>query len=257
MRGKVLVFVATRQAAEDLTTALRQATTAAVDCLHGEKQQFDRSSVMAQFKKGSLRIVIATDVAARGLDVADVATGNVFPSVSMSDQLRRAAQYRHLRPPHRSRLSHRRRGFLARRRHHVTHGERRLLRGRAREAPANRGHCSLASPRNPRGEGDDAAAEGKRRFGLRRRGGCGRKGGRRVRRLFQTGEGGDARNRDGDGVAALQDALRPADQHLHHRGHAASGYTGAAAAVDADGGVRERKGDEGDADAAGDQLRRT
>lgn len=42
MRGKVLVFVATRQAAEDLTTALRQATTAAVDCLHGEKQQFDR-----------------------------------------------------------------------------------------------------------------------------------------------------------------------------------------------------------------------
>ena len=76
MRGKVLVFVATRQAAEDLTTALRQVTTAPVDCLHGDKQQFDRSTVMMQFKKGALRIVIATDVAARGLDVADVATGS-------------------------------------------------------------------------------------------------------------------------------------------------------------------------------------
>ena len=50
-------------------------TTASLDCLHGDKTQYDRSDVMNRFKKGSLRIVIATDVAARGLDVTDIMTG--------------------------------------------------------------------------------------------------------------------------------------------------------------------------------------
>ena len=43
-----------------------------VDSLHGDKQQFQRTRVMDQFKKGQLKILIATDVAARGLDVKDI-----------------------------------------------------------------------------------------------------------------------------------------------------------------------------------------
>ena len=43
-----------------------------VDALHGDKQQFLRTKVMESFKRGQLRILVATDVAARGLDVKDI-----------------------------------------------------------------------------------------------------------------------------------------------------------------------------------------
>lgn len=75
MRGKILIFVATRQAAEDLTTSLQNTTTAPIACIHGEKAQYERSEVMKRFKQGSIKILIATDVAARGLDVNDIQTG--------------------------------------------------------------------------------------------------------------------------------------------------------------------------------------
>lgn len=41
-------------------------------CIHGDKQQKERDWVLAEFKKGSTTILVATDVAARGLDVDDV-----------------------------------------------------------------------------------------------------------------------------------------------------------------------------------------
>merc|ERR1719282_128276 len=44
----------------------------AVDSLHGDRPQWERSKVMQAFKNGTLRMLIATDVAARGLDVKDV-----------------------------------------------------------------------------------------------------------------------------------------------------------------------------------------
>lgn len=81
MKGKILIFVATRQAAEELTTQLQQSTTASIGCIHGEKLQYERSEVMKQFKKGSIQILIATDVAARGLDVNDIRTGMCFVGV--------------------------------------------------------------------------------------------------------------------------------------------------------------------------------
>lgn len=40
-----------------------------VDCLHGDLEQFDRDRVLAKFRNRSTRVLIATDVAARGLDV--------------------------------------------------------------------------------------------------------------------------------------------------------------------------------------------
>ena len=42
------------------------------DCLHGDLEQVDRDQVMALFRNGSTRVLIATDVAARGLDIKDL-----------------------------------------------------------------------------------------------------------------------------------------------------------------------------------------
>lgn len=78
MRGKVLIFVSTRQAAEELTTQLQQVTTASIGCIHGDKLQYERSESMNAFKKGLIHILIATDVAARGLDVPDIQTGKFY-----------------------------------------------------------------------------------------------------------------------------------------------------------------------------------
>jgi len=42
------------------------------DCLHGDMSQRERNDVMSRFRQGKLRILVATDVAARGIDVDDV-----------------------------------------------------------------------------------------------------------------------------------------------------------------------------------------
>ena len=41
-------------------------------CIHGDKQQKERDWVLGEFKQGGTTILVATDVAARGLDVDDV-----------------------------------------------------------------------------------------------------------------------------------------------------------------------------------------
>lgn len=70
-----MIFVNTRQAAETLFELLQKVTTSPIDCIHGDKPQAERSAAMNQFKRGQLRLLIATDVAARGLDVADIHCG--------------------------------------------------------------------------------------------------------------------------------------------------------------------------------------
>ena len=65
---KALVFTNTRDAAERVGALLRFHKFR-VDVLHGEKQQDRRNAIMAAFRKNTLDIVVATDVAARGLDV--------------------------------------------------------------------------------------------------------------------------------------------------------------------------------------------
>jgi len=68
---KVIVFVARKISCNDLANKL-WGDGFAVDSLHGDRPQWERSKVMGAFKSGSLRMLIATDVAARGLDVKDV-----------------------------------------------------------------------------------------------------------------------------------------------------------------------------------------
>ena len=41
-------------------------------CIHGDKQQKERDWVLGEFRSGNTTILVATDVAARGLDVDDV-----------------------------------------------------------------------------------------------------------------------------------------------------------------------------------------
>ena len=43
-----------------------------VDCLHGDLSQNERNRIMTRFKAGEIDVLVATDVAARGIDVSDV-----------------------------------------------------------------------------------------------------------------------------------------------------------------------------------------
>jgi len=67
--GSVMVFCNTRKTVDAVTRQLQQAGIAA-DQLHGGLEQRDRDLAMARFRNHSTRVLVATDVAARGLDVA-------------------------------------------------------------------------------------------------------------------------------------------------------------------------------------------
>lgn len=66
-----LVFCATRQMTADLASRLKDHGYQA-EALHGDMTQAQRESVMAASRKGRVEVLVATDVAARGLDVPEV-----------------------------------------------------------------------------------------------------------------------------------------------------------------------------------------
>jgi ATP-dependent RNA helicase RhlE len=68
---KILVFVRTKVRAERVCKALERVEIPS-QTIHGNKDQGERSSVMKQFKEGTNKIVIATDVSARGIDIPNV-----------------------------------------------------------------------------------------------------------------------------------------------------------------------------------------
>lgn len=69
--GAVLVFVRTKIAAADLGERL-QARGYAAEAMHGDMSQAQRESVIRRLRAGQVEIVVATDVAARGLDVGRI-----------------------------------------------------------------------------------------------------------------------------------------------------------------------------------------
>jgi ATP-dependent RNA helicase RhlE len=85
---RVLVFVATKHAAEMVAEKLRKARINA-EPFHGELSQGKRTQVLADFKASRLKVVVATDVAARGLDIAQL------PVVVNYDLPRSAVDYTH------------------------------------------------------------------------------------------------------------------------------------------------------------------
>ncbi len=69
--SSAIIFCRTKHGVDDLGEAL-MARGFAVDTLHGDLSQVQRDRVMKRFRSGQADILIATDVAARGLDVDDV-----------------------------------------------------------------------------------------------------------------------------------------------------------------------------------------
>ncbi|MDR1104627.1 MAG: DEAD/DEAH box helicase [Endomicrobium sp.] len=66
-----IVFCNTKRKVDEVTSSL-QARGYSADALHGDMNQSQRDRVMAKFRSGSIEILTATDVAARGIDVDDV-----------------------------------------------------------------------------------------------------------------------------------------------------------------------------------------
>ncbi|MGI9525496.1 MAG: DEAD/DEAH box helicase [Weeksellaceae bacterium] len=68
---KVIIFAETKRRVSDLTQQLRQ-NRMKVDEIHGDKTQNYRKNALNSFRRGKVDILVATDVAARGLDISDV-----------------------------------------------------------------------------------------------------------------------------------------------------------------------------------------
>lgn len=86
--ARVLVFVATKYATEHVAEKLRKAGLKA-GALHGELSQGARTQALADFKEGKLQVLLATDVAARGIDIVQL------PAVVNFDLPRSADDYIH------------------------------------------------------------------------------------------------------------------------------------------------------------------
>ncbi len=85
---RVLVFVATTYSTEHIAQKLRQAEIQAA-AFHGKLSQGARTTALADFKSGRIRVLIATDVAARGIEIAHL------PVVVNYDLPRSTVDYTH------------------------------------------------------------------------------------------------------------------------------------------------------------------
>jgi ATP-dependent RNA helicase RhlE len=71
-KGSFLVFVRTKHGADRVARRLARSGHAAIQ-IHGDRSQSQRNQALRNFSEGRHRVLVATDVAARGLDVANVA----------------------------------------------------------------------------------------------------------------------------------------------------------------------------------------
>ncbi len=69
--GSIIVFVKTKHGSERMATKLSKAGHSA-DAIHGDLRQNQRNRVISAFRKKKYRILVATDVAARGLDIPHI-----------------------------------------------------------------------------------------------------------------------------------------------------------------------------------------
>lgn len=68
---KVLIFTSTKHSADNLCRKLGE-NKIYVEALHGDKRQSQRSRIIEKFKSGGVDVLVATDVASRGIDVTDI-----------------------------------------------------------------------------------------------------------------------------------------------------------------------------------------
>lgn len=69
--AKILVFVRTKVRAERVKKAMERVDISA-ETIHSDKEEAERKHIMAQFGSGENLVLIATDVSARGIDIADI-----------------------------------------------------------------------------------------------------------------------------------------------------------------------------------------
>lgn len=69
--NKMIIFVETKKKVDDITKTIKREGWSAIS-IHGDKSQPERDYVLSEFRNGKTMILVATDVAARGLDVEDV-----------------------------------------------------------------------------------------------------------------------------------------------------------------------------------------
>jgi ATP-dependent RNA helicase DDX42 len=72
--GRTIVFCARRDGCEQLAQVLFEAGFNHFQTLHGDKHPSDRQAALKAFTKGTVKLLVATDVAGRGLDIPKVAT---------------------------------------------------------------------------------------------------------------------------------------------------------------------------------------
>ncbi|MGC0328274.1 superfamily II DNA/RNA helicase [Streptomyces sp. SAI-170] len=90
--GRVLLFLDTKHAVDQLTRHLR-ASGVHAGALHSGKSQPQRTRTLAQFKNGQITVLVATNVAARGLHVDDLdLVVNVDPPTDPKDYVHRAGR---------------------------------------------------------------------------------------------------------------------------------------------------------------------
>ncbi|WP_046367988.1 DEAD/DEAH box helicase [Flavihumibacter petaseus] len=68
----VLIFTRTKYGADKVAKFLKKTGITAA-AIHGDKSQGQRQQALGQFKEGKLRVLVATDIAARGIDIDDLA----------------------------------------------------------------------------------------------------------------------------------------------------------------------------------------
>jgi ATP-dependent RNA helicase DDX5/DBP2 len=80
--SKILIFCTTKRMCDQLSRTLDRHFGAAA--IHGDKSQNEREKVLSQFRSGRSPILVATDVAARGLDIKDIRLWSYYLSVFSS-----------------------------------------------------------------------------------------------------------------------------------------------------------------------------
>ena len=68
--SKVIIFCSTKKMCDQLARGIGRSFNAV--SIHGDKSQVERDNVLNQFRTGRAPILVATDVAARGLDIKDI-----------------------------------------------------------------------------------------------------------------------------------------------------------------------------------------
>ncbi|GAA1787123.1 DEAD/DEAH box helicase [Actinomadura chokoriensis] len=192
--GRTILFARTKHGVDRLAKQLVQVGVRAAG-LHGGKSQGLRTRTLAEFREGSISVLVATDVAARGIHVDDVSlVMHVDPPADHKDYMHRAGRTARagergtvvtLVLPHqvRSTSAMTRRAGINAPRVRVTTGDTELVKLTGARPPSGIPIEGPIIPERPRREG-----------GRGRQGGGGR---RRGPRTFDRGDG--PRRRDGEG----------------------------------------------------------